>query len=228
MNSVPVITLDGPSACGKGTISLLLAEHLQWHFLDSGALYRAAGWAVLEYAVEPSDHEAVVELVKRIDIEMHSPGPGQAAEFHCDGQDITTTLRGEAVGEMASKIGVIPAVRIALQGKMEAMRRNPGLVADGRDMGSVVFPDAIVKFFLNAEVEARAQRRFEQLQRRGISVSLRSIRTEMEQRDARDRDREVAPAKPDADMVLIDTTEMDIDQVLATVISHAEMALAAL
>lgn len=217
---VPVITLDGLSACGKGTISLMLSEKLQWHFLDSGAFYRALAWAVLYHNIKPKDHDAILSLIDKVDIQMVARGVGKAAKILCNGQDVTGEIRLETVSQMASEIAVIALVRAELNRKMILLRKMPGLIADGRDMGSVVFPDAQLKFFLTAEPKERAKRRYKQLKEHGISVNLRDIEHEMGVRDQRDRKRKVAPAKPAPDVVLVDTTDMGIEQVFQFVMSH--------
>lgn len=216
-SKVPVITIDGPSGSGKGTIAQRLAKKLGWHFLDSGGLYRAVGWAVLHEKIDPTDHDALQKLIKRINIHMEIEQISDEAHIICNNQDVTNEIRSEACGQMASITSAIPFVRAALLDRQREMRKMPGLVTDGRDMGTVVFPDATLKFYFVASVEERAKRRFNQLKQRGKDVNLRDIQMELHTRDERDANRTIAPARPAADVFMIDTTHLDIGGVLQAV-----------
>ena len=219
--TIPVITIDGPSGSGKGTIAQLLAKKLRWHFLDSGALYRAIGWAVLHENINPSDHIMLQKLVSTVRIEMHIPDRGEDASIICNDREITDDIRTEECGQMASITSAIPFVRAALMDRQRAMRKAPGLVTDGRDMGTVVFPDADLKFYLTASIEERALRRFNQLKNKGKHVSLRDVQEELRVRDQRDTNRAIAPSKPAEDVVFIDTTHLGVADVLQLVLQHA-------
>jgi len=219
-NHIPVITIDGPSGTGKGTIASLLAKELGWHLLDSGALYRAMAWVVLEENFDPSDEAGLAKLLDDVDLELRETSPEMPPQIWCQGQDISEAIRQEACGTMASKIAALPIVRSHLLRYQRIMRRAPGLIADGRDMGSVVFPDADVKFFLSADQEVRANRRYNQLKEKGISVSLRDVREDLAMRDQRDESREISPMKAMPDMLLIDTTDLVVDQVFSRVMER--------
>ena len=216
---VPVVTIDGSSGCGKGTIAQLVADKLGWYYLDSGALYRAMAWAVMHYELPLDNVTDLVARLAQVDIRLTST-PGNDFALSCDGTDVMYEIRTEKCGVMASKIASIPAVRGLLTVHQQAMRQHPGLVADGRDMGSVVFSDAKVKFFLEASVPVRAKRRFNQLKDKGIDASLPKIEEELQKRDQRDQTRAVSPAIASDDMILIDTSNLDINQVLSKVMSY--------
>jgi 3-phosphoshikimate 1-carboxyvinyltransferase len=203
---VPVITIDGPTASGKGTLASEVARRLGFELLDSGALYRATALAVQQAGADPADAAAVAALAGKLDLRF------EADRAFLDGQDVTDALRLEETGNLASKVSVHPAVRQALHGLQLAFRRLPGLVADGRDMGTIIFPDAPLKIFLTASVEQRASRRHNQLISRGISANIDSLLTELQMRDARDQNRAVAPLKPAEDAVLLDNSGMSIDE----------------
>jgi len=220
--NIPVITIDGPSGCGKGTIAQLLAKKLGWHFLDSGAIYRAVGWAVLNAKLDPAHHAALNMLIDQIKIETHASSVGDDAKIIVNDHDITDEIRSEACGQMASITSAIPFVRAALLDRQRAMRELPGLVTDGRDMGTVVFPDATLKFYFLANVEERAKRRFNQLKQKGKHVTLPDILRELQVRDERDSNRLIAPLKPADDVVLIDTTHLNIEGVLQSVIKEVQ------
>lgn len=216
--SVPVLTIDGPSGSGKGTISRAVAHRLGWHYLDSGALYRAigvaAGWADEDF----SDHVALMRRAFDTQIEFRSCDAGEPRVI-VDGVDATDELRTETAGAAASAIAALPEVRAALFEKQRAFRRAPGLVADGRDMGTVIFPDAHYKVFLTASAEERAERRYNQLKQKGLDVTLDGLLREILTRDARDAQRAVAPLKPAFDAVIVDTTGVPIDAVVEQVLS---------
>jgi len=213
---VPVVTIDGPSGSGKGTIAARVAQKLGWRILDSGALYRLVGHAVGKADVSLDDLEAVSDIARTLDVEF-SEGRVLLA-----GEDVSLAIRSETAGNMASKVAAIPQVRAALLDWQKAYASPPGLVADGRDMGTVVFPDAQVKIFLTASAEERAMRRYKQLIEKEIDANLASLTVEIEERDARDRNRSVAPLKPATGAIEIDSTVLGIDEVVARVMAAAK------
>jgi cytidylate kinase len=218
---VPVLTIDGPSGSGKGTIARAVADRLGWHMLDSGAIYRAVGHAAGAKDLDVSDAEAVARCATTTHIQFRDPGDGGDTRVIIDGEDATDAIRTETAGAAASAIAALPKVRKALVDKQLAFRQPPGLVADGRDMGTVIFPDAPFKVFLTASAAERAERRYKQLKSKGLDVTLASLLHEIELRDARDASRMVAPLQAAADAVVIDTTGQPIpavvDRVLAVV-----------
>lgn len=211
--AVPVITIDGPSGSGKGTISHLLARELAWHFLDSGAIYRAVAWIALSTQIS-FDEEKLRALVEELALSFSVRPADDMLRICWKQRDITDMIRTEEVGHLASQLGAFAKVRQALLAYQRAFRRPPGLVADGRDMGSVVFPDAELKIFLEASLEERAKRRYLQLKAKGKHVSLDSVRAELEQRDHRDRQRPIAPLIAPEGATIIDTTHLSIQDVL--------------
>lgn len=217
--NAPVLTIDGPSGSGKGTISRLVAEQLGWRMLDSGALYRAVGYAAGMAGVDLSDAEAVARCAENTRIRFKPAEDGGDTRVIVNGHDATDELRTETCGAAASAVAVFPAVREALLDKQRSFRHRPGLVADGRDMGTVIFPDAEHKVFLTASAAERAKRRYKQLKNKGLAVTLASLLREIEARDARDAERKVAPLRPAADAVIIDTTGMPIDAVVDKVLA---------
>jgi len=221
---VPVLTIDGPSGSGKGTIARIIAERLGWHLLDSGALYRAVGYAASMAGLDLSDAEAMTRCAETTKITFRDPKDGRETRVYVNSHDATDELRTETVGAVASAIAAIPDVRTPLVDKQLSFRRQPGLVADGRDMGTVIFPDAAFKVFLTASAEERAKRRYKQLKDKGLAVTLASLLREIEARDARDAARPVAPLKPAADAVLIDSTGMPVDAVVDKVLSLIQTA----
>ncbi|KFN52319.1 hypothetical protein N790_00690 [Arenimonas malthae CC-JY-1] len=218
MPRIPVLTIDGPSGSGKGTISRAVAERLGWHYLDSGALYRAVGLAAAWEGVDLSDAEAVAQCAARTEIRFETQGAGEPHVI-VNGKDATRQLRMETAGAAASAIAAHPPVRAALVDLQHRFRRAPGLVADGRDMGTVIFPDAPYKVFLTASAEERAKRRHKQLKEKGVSVNLDSLLHEIAARDERDAGRAVAPLRPADDAVVVDSTGTPITEVIERVLA---------
>jgi len=215
MTSIPVITIDGPSGSGKGTVAVRLAEKLGFTLLDSGALYRSVGIAALRGGIDLRDHQQIAELARHLNIEF---GVSSSDSVWLDGEDVSLEIRTDIGSELASQIGAIPAAREALYERQLAFRKAPGLVADGRDMGTVVFQDAIIKIYLTARPEERAQRRYKQLIDKGIDASLPDLLRDLKERDARDSERPISPLKPAKDAVVLDTTDLHIDQVVEQVL----------
>ncbi|TDJ16109.1 MAG: (d)CMP kinase [Gammaproteobacteria bacterium] len=220
-NRVPVIAIDGPGGVGKGTLSRRLAAHLGFHLLDSGALYRLVALGAEEQGVPLDDEQRLAALAARLDVAFRLLAHEDVARPVLDGRAVGEELRSERCGDNASRIAGYPRVRAALLARQRAFRRPPGLVADGRDMGSLVFPHAELKIFLTASLEERAQRRYKQLIAKGIGVSLAPLLGEISARDRRDRERSVAPMKPASDAVVIDTTARGIDDVFEHVMKIA-------
>ena len=210
--AAPVICIDGPSGAGKGTLSQRLATDLGWHLLDSGALYRVVGFAGRLAAVSLEDSDAVAGIARSLDVDFRLTEGGVSVWLA--GEDVTAHLRTEEGGRDASTVAALPAVREALLLRQQELARPPGLIADGRDMGTVVFPLAPLKIFLTASAEARAERRFHQLQGMGESVSLARLLTDIQLRDARDQSRTVSPLVPAEDAIIIDSTALSADEVL--------------
>jgi len=211
-----VLAIDGPGGAGKGTISRMVANKLGWHLLDSGALYRLVALDAHQRGV-PLDAEAeLAELADGLDAQFLASG--DEVRILLNGTEVTDAIRAERTGEGASRVAALPGVRTALIQRQRDFRRPPGLVADGRDMGAVVFPDADLKVFLTASVEERARRRHKQLKNKGIDVSLSDLSRDMAERDRRDSERSVAPLKPSDDARILDTTGMEIPVVVTTVL----------
>ena len=211
---VPVIALDGPSGSGKGTVGQLLARRLEWHFLDSGALYRVLGLAATRAGLDPSRGIAkIADIAQTLDIRF-VPQSGAPPEILLNGSVVGAAVRTEEAGRRASELAALPEVRRALLQKQHAFRRLPGLVADGRDMGSTVFPDAVLKIFLTATPEQRAERRYKQLKDKGFDVNLPRLLRDIRERDARDAARAVSPLEPAADACIVDTSLRSIEEVV--------------
>ena len=217
--SVPVLTIDGPSGSGKGTVSARVAEHLGWRLLDSGALYRAVGYAAGMAGLDLSDVDAMARCAHATRIQFRPSAADGSTRVIVNGHDATEELRTETAGAAASAIASMAPVRDALMALQLGFRKTPGLVADGRDMGTVIFPDAAFKVFLTASASERAKRRYKQLKEKGLNVTLGGLQREIEARDSRDASRTVAPLKPAADALLVDTTGMDINDVVAKVLA---------
>jgi len=217
MQKAPVIAIDGPSGSGKGTIASRVAEALGFSLLDSGALYRVLGIACHQHKIDLSDPAAVANLAESLDIQFGLSGEGSV---WLDGEDVSLAIRSDLGSDMASQLGAIEAAREALFQRQLDFRKAPGLVADGRDMGTTVFPDATLKIFLTASLDARAQRRYKQLIGKGIDAILPALLRDLKERDRRDTERATSPLKPAEDAIVIDTTDLTIDQVVNQVLEH--------
>ncbi len=216
---IPVIAIDGPSGSGKGTVARLLATRLGWHLLDSGALYRLVALAASQIGLEPSnsDHQAqAAALARELEVRFGADARGEE-HILLSNKDVTAQLRAETTGDLASQWAAVPRIRSALLDLQHSFRRSPGLVADGRDMGTVVFPDAPLKIFLEASVEERAQRRLKQLSALGISANIDRLCSEIAARDTRDRERPVSPLRAAADAVVVDSSRLTAAQVVEQV-----------
>jgi cytidylate kinase len=216
-DTIPVLALDGPSGSGKGTVGQILARRLGWHFLDSGALYRSLGIAAEQTGVDLDNKSALARLALEMSLRFTPRESADTVDVLLNGQEIGDRLRTEESGRRASILAAIPEVRRALLQKQHSFRQAPGLVADGRDMGSTVFPDAILKVYLTATPELRAERRYKQLKDKGFDVNLRELFNEIRERDARDAVREVSPLKPATDACVLDTSQLDISGVVERV-----------
>ena len=214
MSSVPVIAIDGPSASGKGTVAQRVAARLGFHYLDSGALYRLVTLGALQQRVALDDESALARLAALLDVSF------QGENISLNQGDVTESIRSEAVSEGASRVAALPAVRQALLERQRAFRQPPGLVADGRDMGSVVFPDAVLKIYLTADAEERARRRHKQLIEKGMDASITTLLQDIRHRDARDSARAVAPLQKSDDANLLDTTKLSIDAAVEQVLAR--------
>jgi cytidylate kinase len=217
---IPVIAVDGPGGAGKGTVCCAVAARLGWHLLDSGALYRLVALQASETAIGWDDESALVPLVEALAVEFRVSG--EQEQILLGGRDVTEAIRAESCGKGASVVAALPTVRAALAVRQRAFRQAPGLVADGRDMGSVIFTDARLKIFLTASVGERARRRYKQLKDKGIDVSLSALSKDMADRDRRDAERSVAPLRACPDARILDTTDLGIDKVVSGVLSWAE------
>ncbi|WP_240224108.1 (d)CMP kinase [Rheinheimera hassiensis] len=226
-HSAAVITIDGPGGSGKGTICRLLAQRLGWQLLDSGAIYRVLALAAMHHQIVCDDEEALQPLAAHLDVQFSSDEQGNI-RITLEGENVSHTIRTQEVADLASKIASLPRVREALLRRQRAFAEEPGLVADGRDMGTVVFPQAAVKIFLTATPEERARRRYLELKEKGFDVNIGDLLSEIQARDERDTNRATAPMKPAADAYILDSTNKTIEQVLEEVLNYAGMKIPAL
>ncbi|TCB66230.1 (d)CMP kinase [Acinetobacter sp. ANC 4216] len=225
--TVQIITIDGPSGSGKGTLAAKLAAHYQFHLLDSGALYRLLGLSLHQQDLLDcldSELEQCVKIATNLDIKFVTTESGTRVEL--DGEDVTQTIRTERVGEFASKVAIVPELRAALLERQRAFAQAPGLVADGRDMATAIFPEAQAKIYLTASAESRAERRVKQLQAMGLDVKINDILANIQARDKRDMERTVAPLKPAADAYIIDSSTLGIDEVFKLMTTFVDQQLA--
>ncbi|REL26601.1 (d)CMP kinase [Thalassotalea euphylliae] len=222
--SIPVITIDGPSGAGKGTVSRLVANQLGWQLLDSGAIYRVLAVALLHHNIEVDEEEPLIPIAAHLDVQFEITDDGESKVI-LEGEDVSNSIRTEEVGALASKVAAFPRIREALLRRQRAFRVEPGLVADGRDMGTVVFTDAPVKVFLTASAEERAERRFKQLKEKGFDVKIGRLLDDIRQRDERDQNRTVAPLVPAEGALIIDSTELSIDEVVSKILSFVNEKL---
>lgn len=223
--TIPIITIDGPSGSGKGTVAASVAQKLGYHLLDSGALYRLVGLAAVKRGLSLQDEVVLVPVAEQLAVEFKpSRQPDRTLDVLLDGVDVTDALRLETTGEYASLVAAKPGVRAALLKRQRAMLQAPGLVADGRDMGTVVFPEATIKVFLTASAEERAKRRYNQLIHKGESVTLRALLTEIRARDERDTNRPVAPLKAAEGALILDSTSLTIVEVEKAILDYAKTA----
>jgi cytidylate kinase len=220
MAQAPAITIDGPSGTGKSTIAQMIADKIGFTYLDSGSLYRALAWHVIDKKIDITNLDALQRGIAPVKVAL-----GQDGSVHCDGQDISEAIRVEDIGMMASKISAIPLIRKHLLELQRDQRRSPGLVTDGRDMGTVVFPDAEIKIYLTASAEERAKRRFNQLKEKGIDGNLREIEKELNIRDQQDSERSISPLKPADDAIIIDTSSLEMHQVFDEVLKEVRSRL---
>lgn len=223
MSSAQVITVDGPSGVGKGTMSQMLAEKLGWHLLDSGALYRITAFAASEKGLDLTDEPAVAEIARNLDVVFRSADGGVRVELA--GVDISKDIRTESAGNNASIVAALPAVREALLQRQRDFATEPGLIADGRDMGTTVFPDSPLKFYLTASPEVRAERRYNQLKEKGLCVNVASLAEEIRERDERDSNRAASPLRPADDAVVVDTSSMSIEKVFQQMVEKVQTLL---
>jgi len=218
IEQIPIITIDGPSGAGKGTAARLVAEQLGWHLLDSGAIYRVLAVATLHHQLSIDDEDPLIPIAAHLDVQFEITPEGEGKVI-LEGEDVSKSIRTEEVGAIASKIAAFPRVREALLRRQRAFKVSPGLVADGRDMGTVVFVDAPVKVFLTASAEERAQRRFNQLKENGFDVKIGRLLDDIRQRDERDQTRTVAPLIPAEGALIVDSTDLSIDEVVAKILT---------
>ncbi len=222
--NVPVITIDGPSGAGKGTVARIVAEQLGWHLLDSGAIYRVLAVAAEHHNITADDEESLLPIAAHLDVQFQICSEGEGKVI-LEGEDVSNAIRTEEVGALASQVAAFPRVREALLRRQRAFKVSPGLVADGRDMGTVVFIDAPVKVFLTASAEERAQRRFNQLKEKGFDVKIGRLLDDIRQRDERDQNRKVAPLVPAKGSLTLDSTELSIQEVVNKILSFANEKL---
>ena len=219
---IPVLTLDGPSGVGKGTVASIIAQKLNWHLLDSGAIYRGMAIAVRNHNIKINDIDGLLKLASELDLKFELATNQQSLNVYLNNVEVSTELRTEKTAELASKLAMIQVLRKSLLIKQQQFKRHPGLVADGRDMGTVVFPDAAFKVFLTAEVKERAKRRLKQLQESGIAGNISHTLAEVQKRDERDVNRQHSPLKPAKDALVIDTTNLSINEVISKVMTLIE------
>ena len=219
-SSVPVLTIDGPSGSGKGTVARQVAERLGWHLLDSGALYRLVAYAALKRGAALNDEVSAARIARDLEVRFGSDERGEE-QIWLEGAEVSREIRTERAGDGASQVAALPAVRAALLDRQRAFSIAPGLVADGRDMGTVVFPDARLKIYLTASAEERARRRYKQLKDKGVGANLAALSQEIAERDRRDASRPIAPLRPADDALVIDSTSMSIDAVVTRVLELA-------
>ncbi|MBS0299742.1 MAG: (d)CMP kinase [Proteobacteria bacterium] len=212
-NNIPVIAIDGPSASGKGTIAQLVAHQLGFHYLDSGALYRLVALKTMQLSADMQNSGQLAEIARNLNVFFKDE------QIYLDGKIVTNDIRTEQCGILASQLAAYPQVRAALTERQRAFRQMPGLVTDGRDMGSVIFPDAMLKIFLTASAEVRAQRRYKQLIEKGMSANIADLLQDIWKRDERDSNRSIAPLQQEADAKLLDTTSLTISQAQDAVLS---------
>lgn len=217
---VPIITIDGPSGAGKGTIARRVAEQLGWHLLDSGALYRLVAYAGRLRGLDPEDERGFARIAETLDVRFGTDVRGEE-QIWLEDAEVSTQIRTEQAGEWASQVAAMPAVRAALVGRQRAFAVPPGLVADGRDMGTIIFPEAGLKIFLTASADERARRRYKQLKEKGVDANLAALSQEIAERDRRDTNRAIAPLVPAHDAVIVDSTSMSVDEVVARVLELA-------
>ena len=222
--NVPVITIDGPSGAGKGTAARLVAEQLGWHLLDSGAIYRVLAVATQYHHLTIDEEEPLIPIAAHLDVQFEISKEGESKVI-LEGEDVTNSIRTEEIGAIASKVAAFPRVREALLRRQRAFKVSPGLVADGRDMGTVVFIDAPVKVFLTASAEERAERRFNQLKAKGFDVKIGRLLDDIRQRDERDENRKVAPLIPAEGALIVDSTELSIVEVVSKILSFTNEKL---
>lgn len=217
---IPVITIDGPSGAGKGTVARLVAEQLGWHLLDSGAIYRVLAVAIKYHHLSIDEEEPLIPMAAHLDVQFTIDSNGETKVI-LEGEDVTDFIRDEEIGMLASKVAAFPRVREALLRRQRAFRVAPGLVADGRDMGTTVFTSSPVKIFLTATAEERAERRFNQLKAKGIDAKIGRLLDDIRQRDERDQNREVAPLVPAEGALIVDSTDLSIQEVVNKILSFA-------
>jgi len=218
--NTPVITIDGPSGAGKGTVARIVADQLGWHLLDSGAIYRVLAVAIQHHQIALDDEEPLIPIAAHLDVQFEISSQGEGKVI-LEGEDVTDVIRTEEIGELASKVAAFPRIREALLRRQRAFSVNPGLIADGRDMGTVVFPQAEVKIFLTASAEERAERRFNQLKKKGVDVKIGRLLDDIRQRDERDQNRKVAPLVPAEGALIIDSTDISITEVVNEILIFA-------
>ena len=222
--SIPVITIDGPSGAGKGTVARIVAEQLGWHLLDSGAIYRVLAVAAQHHNIGVDDEDSLLPVAAHLDVQFKISSKGEGKVI-LEGEDVSNAIRTEEIGSLASKVAAFPRVREALLRRQRAFKVAPGLVADGRDMGTVVFTRAPVKVFLTASAEERAQRRFNQLKAKGFDVKIGRLLDDIRLRDERDQNRKVAPLIPAEGALIVDSTELSIDEVVSKILSFSNEKL---